>query len=226
VIDRIAPTGDEGRVALPLPKMADRSLDFSFSGLKTAVLRFAQAEGLVAGWAKHTGGEEAGAEASGEGAPAAPRQGDAPAHRPAQGARGSPFGTATLAQSSPVQPSGGEPDAGGPPQIVRDLCASFQKTAVRLLVERTTRAAEEEGVRSVIVSGGVACNSRLRAEMAAACAQRGLALHIPPPRLCTDNAAMIASAAFLHLERGDVAGLSLNADPGLRLGVPRPPGRR
>jgi N6-L-threonylcarbamoyladenine synthase len=81
-------------------------------------------------------------------------------------------------------------------------------------------AAAGHGVRSVIVSGGVACNSLLRDTMRARCAQAGLALGIPSPRYCTDNAAMIAAAGTLHLERGERAGIELSATPGWRLGGP------
>jgi N6-L-threonylcarbamoyladenine synthase len=86
---------------------------------------------------------------------------------------------------------------------VRDLCASFQKAAVRLLVERTVRAARQEDVRSVILAGGVACNSRLRADLASACAESDWALKVPRPVYCTDNAAMIAAAGAWHLARGE-----------------------
>jgi N6-L-threonylcarbamoyladenine synthase len=207
VIDRLAPTGDERRFLFPLPRMADGSMDFSFSGLKTAALRFAQSEGLVAGWPGH------------------------PEVADQRGAQGSPQGGQSLSEASPPQsPQGGQslseasppqsPPDGEVPPLVRDLCASFQRAAVRLLVERTVRAARQEGVRSVILAGGVACNSRLRADLASACAETGWALKVPRPVYCTDNAAMIAAAAFLPLERGESSPLDLNADPVLRLGGP------
>ena len=82
------------------------------------------------------------------------------------------------------------------------------------------RAADEQRVRAVVLSGGVACNNRLRADLAEACVGRGISLHLPPPRYCTDNAAMIAAAGFVRLERGETADLTLNADPSLRLGGP------
>ena len=202
IIDHLAATGDENRVPFPLPRMADGSLDFSFSGLKTAALRFAQAEGLVAGWPGHS----------------EPRD-------PAASVRGSAHGTQSLSEASrPASeeaPAGGAPASGTEvPQVIRDLCASFQRAASRLLVERTVRAARQTGTRSVILSGGVACNSRLRADLATACASEGWSLFVPKPRYCTDNAAMIAAAAFLRLERGDYSTLELNADPTLRLGGP------
>jgi len=72
----------------------------------------------------------------------------------------------------------------------------------------------------VIVSGGVACNSLLRERMRAECQARGLGLAIPSPKYCTDNAAMIAAAGSLHLERGERAPFDLTAMPGWRLGGP------
>jgi N6-L-threonylcarbamoyladenine synthase len=89
---------------------------------------------------------------------------------------------------------------------------------VDVLVGRTIQAAAERGTRSVIVSGGVACNSLLRSAMRAACETHGLALAIPAPKYCTDNAAMIAAAGRLHLERGERAELDLTAQPGWKLG--------
>jgi N6-L-threonylcarbamoyladenine synthase len=213
IIDRLAPTGDDGRFALPLPKMSDRSLDFSFSGLKTAALRHAQAERLVSGWHIHgrQDGEAPEEPPAGTQAPSG-RKG---AHR--RGPRGSRFAKEKLSHVSPG-PERSATEPGEVAQVVRDLCASFQRAAVRQLIERTMRAAEEQDASSVILSGGVACNSRLRADLAAACADRGVSFHLPSPRYCTDNAAMIAAAGFVHLERGERADLSLGADPGLRLG--------
>ena len=117
--------------AFPLPKawLADR-YDFSFSGLKTAVLRLAK----------------------------------------------------SLEEKGPVP--------------VADVAASFQKAIVEALAEKTARAAAEHGVRCVMLGGGVAANSALRAEIER---RIGVPLHVPPPRLCTDNGAMIGAAAFFSL---------------------------
>jgi N6-L-threonylcarbamoyladenine synthase len=100
---------------------------------------------------------------------------------------------------------------------VLDLVASFQKAVVDALLETTLRACRREDVRTVLVGGGVACNARLRRAFREASVQHGLRVFIPSPDLTTDNAAMIAAAGFLHLERGRHAGLDLNADPNLRL---------
>ena len=85
------------------------------------------------------------------------------------------------------------------------------------LVDTTLSVSRREGVRTVLVAGGVACNRRLRRAFGEAAAEHGLAVFIPSPVYTTDNAAMIAAAGFLHLERGERAGLELNADPNLRL---------
>jgi N6-L-threonylcarbamoyladenine synthase len=159
VIDRLSEGADETAVRFKKAVMKDRSLDFSFSGLKTAVRRRVLAEGLAHPSA--TGGEIS--------------------------------------------------------DRVRDLVASFQKAVVDALVSTTLAACRRERVSSVLVTGGVACNRRLRRAFREAGVEHGLAIHLPSPRYTTDNAAMIAAAGFLHFDRGDHAALDLNADPGLRL---------
>ncbi len=84
---------------------------------------------------------------------------------------------------------------------LRDLLASFQQAAVDQLVERTRQAARQAGVRHVQMAGGVACNTCLRDTLRGALAADGIELHAPPPRYCTDNAAMIAAAANAAAER-------------------------
>ena len=137
VIDRLADEGDSQAVRFPRAYLEKDSLDFSFSGLKTAVLLYVR---------KHA------------------------------------------------------------PQQVADLAASFQQAVVDvLLVAKTLDAARQCQVTRVVVSGGVAANSQLRREMHAACAAAGLQLVIPHPRLCTDNGAMIAAAAYWRLHQGQPA---------------------
>ena len=181
IIDRLARDGDPEAVPFPRARMSDGSLDFSFSGLKTALLRHAQATGLAV-------------------------------ERSAPGRVYDPHGP----ESGAVQDSA-RPGSSVSKEVL-DVAASFQRAVVDVLVERTLAAAEAEGVRSVVVTGGVACNSLLRAEIRRACEARGLGVAIPSPRYCTDNAAMIASAGFLHLERGETAPADLSATPGWRLG--------
>ena len=85
---------------------------------------------------------------------------------------------------------------------IEDVCASFQEAIVDVLVDRVLRAIETTGVTCVTISGGVSANSRLRGGMREAVEAAGGALLLAPLRLCTDNAAMIASAAILRSERG------------------------
>jgi len=98
-----------------------------------------------------------------------------------------------------------------------DFAASLQEAIVDVLVDKTMQAAKHLGVNQVIMSGGVAANTRLRWRMEQATNAAGMSLFYPPIELCTDNAAMIASAGYFRYVRGERAPLSLNAIPDLRL---------
>ena len=98
-----------------------------------------------------------------------------------------------------------------------DLAASFRWAVVSCLVDKAMMAAEELHLTKMALAGGVSANRLLRREMEAACEKRGIHLFMPALPLCGDNAAMIGSAAYYHLMRGDIADLTLNAKPALRL---------
>ncbi len=144
VIDRLAKKGDPQTV--DFPRAMRESLDFSFSGVKTALLNKVKKQGR-------------------------------------------PYSAAELP----------------------DVVAAFQEAIVDVLVEKTLRAALLEKVKGVVVCGGVAANSRLRERFLRDAGEMGLAVFIPPPVLCTDNAAMIAVAGEYLFREGRRDGLELNA---------------
>jgi len=176
-IDQLAPWGDAEAVDFGRIKMRGNPLDFSFSGLKTAVLY------RVRGTALAVEAEER----------RAWRQ--ARVNCPAEELR---------AHCS---------------QATLGLIASFRNAVVRDLIERTLAAAEAAQVDSIWVSGGVACNSLLRARFAEASRSRGFRILVPAPVLCTDNAAMIAAAGYYKLVAGQVADATLTAHASFPLGV-------
>jgi N6-L-threonylcarbamoyladenine synthase len=98
-----------------------------------------------------------------------------------------------------------------PESQLPDVAASYQEAIVDVLVEKTIKAAEDNGSSRVVVCGGVAANSRLREKFAAATATRNIELFIPPVILCTDNAAMIAAIGEIMLKNGRRDSLDLNA---------------
>jgi len=107
--------------------------------------------------------------------------------------------------------------AGLPPDVLRDLCASFQQAIIDVLIQKTIAAVRKHHVDLVTISGGVSCNQELRRQMMEACAQNNLGLKTAEPWLCTDNAAMIAFAAMLRLEHGFHSTVTEEIDPNLAL---------
>lgn len=106
-----------------------------------------------------------------------------------------------------------------------DLAASFQQAVMDVIVTKALEAAEEYGRDRIALAGGVASNTLLRSMMGEACRQKGMRYYRPEPVLCTDNAAMIACAAYYMSQEGLFSDLSLDASPVLDLGwrgKPRP----
>ncbi len=105
----------------------------------------------------------------------------------------------------------------GKPLPKADMAASFRHAVVSSLCEKAMLAAKETNAPALAIAGGVSANSLLRRMMREECEKAGIPLYMPALPLCTDNAAMIASAAYYRLMRGETADLSLNAQPALRL---------
>src|SRR6266487_6312695 len=100
---------------------------------------------------------------------------------------------------------------------VEDLCASFQQAIVDVLVRKAIVAAKKYDVDLATVSGGVSCNQELRKQLGAACKREGFEFKSAKPWLCTDNAAMIALAAWLRLQNGFESSVTEEIDPNLAL---------
>lgn len=101
---------------------------------------------------------------------------------------------------------------------IENVCASFQWAVVDVLVTNLLSAAKQVNSKKVALAGGVAANSMLRKELEERAVKEGFEIYYPSPILCTDNAAMIACAAYYELIRGNVSDLNLNAIAGLKLG--------
>ena len=111
---------------------------------------------------------------------------------------------------------------------VNDVAASFQEAVVDVQVSKVLRAAAEAGIDTVLLAGGVAANSRLRARLSEEAERRDVRVLAPSPALCTDNGAMIACAGWFQLKRGERTPLDVGADPNLQIvpGVGRRASRR
>jgi N6-L-threonylcarbamoyladenine synthase len=150
-IDRSACEGDPAFIAFPRGKAGDGTLDFSFSGLKTAVARWVEAR-----------------------------------------------------------------ERAGQPVPVADVAASFQEAVDDVLTAKAITACQEHGVDSLLIGGGVAANSRLRALAQERCDKAGITLRVPRPGLCTDNGAMVAALGARLVEAGRApSSLELPADSSL-----------
>lgn len=185
-VDRAAAGGDPGKIAFPETDFGNGSLDFSFSGVKTALLNYL------------------------EGSRAKKKPGAASGYR-----KGIEAGEAVESGDVNNAAEVWTPDG---ILIPEDVAASFQRAVVNVLVRNTLAAAVRTGLRRVCLAGGVASNSELRKTITQKGNDIGLEIHIPGPVFCTDNAAMIASAAYYKYINGKRSGLSLNAEPSLKLG--------
>jgi len=100
---------------------------------------------------------------------------------------------------------------------VSDIAASFQEAVVDVLVKKTIAAAKAHGLRSIVVGGGVAANSRLREAFHASASQNKVRVYLPDLSFCTDNAAMIAAAGYYKLKHGKSSKKELNVDANLQI---------
>lgn len=145
-MDKVAELGDENKFEFPRPVVRDAPYDFSFSGLKTAVINLIH----------------------------------------------------NMEQRGEAIPK-------------EDICASFRKAVVDLLVSNFMKAAEDFGVKTLVVAGGVSANSLLRKRLAQEADKCGFDFYKPDKSVCTDNAAMVGAQGYYEYLSGNIADLSLNA---------------
>jgi N6-L-threonylcarbamoyladenine synthase len=150
LIDKMAKTGDPDAIKFPSPLIHSDNLNFSFSGLKTAVIRYVN-----------------------------------------------------------------EQQAAGVELNYADVVAGFQKAAVKVLVKKVLNAAQEKGVSTLTLSGGVAANSALRKTLIEEAAKQKLLVYYPPLVMCTDNGAMIAGVGYHLYQEGVRSGFDLGAYPSI-----------
>jgi len=155
IIDELSKTGNPKAIRFPRPFLSKNSSDFSFSGLKTAVVNYVKG------------------------------------HH--------------------------EPPGGYSEQLIKDIVSSFQEAVVEVLLRKTLQAAQDQGLKRIVLSGGVAANQRLRDRMKEEALQNKLRVYLPSPPFCTDNAAMVGVVGYEYLKRGIRSPLSLNAFSNLPL---------
>ena len=150
VIDRLARSGNPSAIKFTRPYISKDTFDFSFSGIKTAVLNYLKGFG----------------------------KGD--------------YST-----------------------IINDLSASFQEAVVDVLIDKAVAACKANNIKDLSISGGVACNTRLREKLADKSRDNGIRLFLPEAKLCSDNGAMIAACAYHLLKKGGRGELDMNAMPSM-----------
>lgn len=99
-----------------------------------------------------------------------------------------------------------------------DLCLSFEKTATDMLENNIKKAVNATKINKIVLAGGVSCNSYIRNRLDQLAQKENLEMYYPEPKLCTDNAAMIAAAGYFNYIKGKRSNLTLNAVPNLKLG--------
>ena len=216
-----APRTKAARTA-PIARLDPHFL-FSFSGIKTAVLRYVELHGLRAeAKARHA------RLFSTKNFHPDPQQVDVILSDPERSERkveesAVVFEPVEVNLHLPTRPPQSREEALALcPQPTLDLIASFQHAVIGDLMKKTFAAAELLGAARILVTGGVAANRELRARFTAEADRRGLRIAFPTLALSTDNAAMIAAAAWPHLLAGDFAPPELTADPSLALGSLQP----
>jgi N6-L-threonylcarbamoyladenine synthase len=155
IIDELSKSGNPKAIRFPRPSLGKNSLDFSFSGLKTAVVNYVKFH---------------------------------------------------------PKPTGGYPE-----DLIWDIVSSFQEAVVEVLVKKTLQATQNQGLRRVVLSGGVAANRRLREKIREETSQKKVKVYIPSPSFCTDNAAMVGVVGYEYLKRGIQSPYTLNAFSNLPL---------
>ncbi|GKU23188.1 tRNA (adenosine(37)-N6)-threonylcarbamoyltransferase complex transferase subunit TsaD [Clostridium folliculivorans] len=152
-IDKLAKEGNPQAISFPRANFHDNSLDFSFSGVKSAVLNYLN-----------------------------------------------------------------KMDMTGQEVNKADVAASFQQAVIDVLTENVIETCKRKDVDKIAIAGGVASNSALRRELTENAGRKGIKVLFPAPVLCTDNAAMIGSAAYFEYIKGNISAMDLNAKPNLKLG--------
>ncbi|GFP77504.1 tRNA (adenosine(37)-N6)-threonylcarbamoyltransferase complex transferase subunit TsaD [Clostridium fungisolvens] len=152
-IDKLAKEGNPQAISFPRANFHDNSLDFSFSGVKSAVLNYLN-----------------------------------------------------------------KMDMTGQEVNKADVAASFQQAVIDVLTENVIETCKRKDVDKIAIAGGVASNSALRRELTENAGKKGIKVLFPAPVLCTDNAAMIGSAAYFEYIKGNISAMDLNAKPNLKLG--------
>ena len=155
IIDELSKRGNPKAIRFPRPSLGKNSFDFSFSGLKTAVVNFVKAH---------------------------------------------------------PEPLGGYSE-----DLLCDIVSGFQEAVIDVLVKKTFEAARHQGVKRIVISGGVASNGLLRGRMREEASDRKIRVYIPSPSFCTDNAAMVGVVGYEYLKRGARSDFSLNAFSNLPL---------